>query len=60
LKGFMLAAAAERADNVLERAARIAISSAAFERFVAALDGKTEPMPTLSRYAQEPSPIPPW
>lgn len=58
LTGFMLSAAGERADNVLERAGRIAVSRAAFERFVAALDAKVEPMPTLSRYAEEPSPIP--
>lgn len=58
LTGFMLAAASERADQVLERAGRIAISAAAFERFVAALEGKVGPMPTLSRYAQEHSPIP--
>jgi uncharacterized protein (DUF1778 family) len=58
LTGFMIAAARERADNVLERTGRIAISSAAFDRFVTALDGKVEPMPTLSRYAQEAGPIP--
>jgi uncharacterized protein (DUF1778 family) len=54
----MLAAAGERTDNVLERAGRIAISRAAFERFVAALDVETEPMPTMSRYAQGASSIP--
>ncbi|UQX10063.1 type II toxin-antitoxin system TacA family antitoxin [Candidatus Mycobacterium methanotrophicum] len=58
LTGFMLSAAGERATHVLENAGRIAIKSAAFERFVAALDAEIEPMPTLSRYAQEPSPIP--
>jgi uncharacterized protein (DUF1778 family) len=58
LTGFMLVAAAERADHVLERAGRIAISAAAFERFVAALDSRVEPMPTLSRYAKRASPIP--
>lgn len=58
LTGFLLSAAGERADDVLERVGRIAISRAAFEQFVAALDAKSEPMPTLSRYAQEPSPIP--
>ena len=58
LTGFMLAAAGQRADAVLERAGRIAVSAAAFERFVAVLDGRVEPMPTLSRYAQEASPIP--
>lgn len=58
LTGFMLAAAVERADQVLERAGRIAVSSAAFKRFVDALEGPVEPMPALSRYAQETSPIP--
>lgn len=59
LTGFMLAAATERADQVLERTGRITISAAAFERFVAALDEPVEPMPTLSGYARDPSPIPP-
>ncbi len=59
LTGFLLAAAAERAEEVLARAGRIAVSGAAFDRFVAALDEDAEPMPTLSRYADEPSPIPP-
>ena len=58
LTGFMLAAAAERADQVLERVGRIAISAKAFERFVNALEGQVEPMPTLSPYAHETSPIP--
>jgi uncharacterized protein (DUF1778 family) len=58
LTGFMLAAATERAHRVLERAGRIAVNAAAFERFVSALEGRVEPMPTLSRYAQETSPIP--
>ena len=58
LTGFVLAAAAERADDVLQRARRIAVTSAAFARFVAALDAPAEPMPTLSRYAKVQSPIP--
>lgn len=58
LTGFMLVAATERANQVLEQAGRIAISAAAFEGFVAALEGRDEPMPTLSRYAQEAGPIP--
>lgn len=58
LTGFLLAAAAERAEEVLARAGQIAVNGAAFDRFVAALDGDAEPMPTLSRYAEEPSPIP--
>jgi uncharacterized protein (DUF1778 family) len=59
LTSFLLSAAAERADEVLARAGQVAISNAAFERFVAALDGDTEPMPVLSRYAGAPSAIPP-
>jgi uncharacterized protein (DUF1778 family) len=58
LTGFVLAAAAERAEAVLERASRFAVSAAAFERFVAALDAPVEPMPTLSRYARKQSPLP--
>ena len=56
--GFVLAAAAERAEEVLQRAERIAIGAEAFARFSAALEGADETMPTLSRYAKEPSPIP--
>jgi uncharacterized protein (DUF1778 family) len=59
LTGFLLAAAAERADEVLERVRRVAASTAAFERFVGALDSPDEAMPTLRRYAERPSPIPP-
>lgn len=59
LTGFLLAAATERADEVLERAGRIAVNGAAFERFVAALDADVEPMPTVSRYARASNPIPP-
>jgi uncharacterized protein (DUF1778 family) len=58
LTGFMLAAAAERADGVLERAGRIVVTKRAFERFVAALDMRVEPMPTLRRYSRKRSPIP--
>ncbi|MGH9091569.1 MAG: DUF1778 domain-containing protein [Acidimicrobiales bacterium] len=59
LTGFLLAAGAERAEVVLERAGRIAVGAEAFERFVSALDGGPEPMPVLIRYASEPGPIPP-
>jgi uncharacterized protein (DUF1778 family) len=59
LTGFLLAAATERAEEVLARADRIALESAEFDRFVAALEGDEEPIPTLSRYAGESSPIPP-
>jgi uncharacterized protein (DUF1778 family) len=59
LTGFLLTAATDRAEAVLERAGRVAISTAAFERFVGALDSPDEPMPTLRRYAEQPSPIPP-
>ncbi|KAA1247773.1 DUF1778 domain-containing protein [Mycobacterium simiae] len=58
LTGFLLAAGTERAEAVLERVGRIAVSAAVFERFVTALDAKPEPMPILTRYATEPSPIP--
>jgi uncharacterized protein (DUF1778 family) len=58
LTGFLLAAGAERAEAVLERAGRIALSASAFEQFVAALDNEAEPMPTLRRYVTEPSLIP--
>jgi len=57
LTGFLLRAAAQRAEEVLRRASRLAVSSAAFDRFVTALDRDTESMPTLSRYAAELSPI---
>ncbi|MGH3372515.1 MAG: DUF1778 domain-containing protein [Nocardioidaceae bacterium] len=58
LTGFVLAAATERAQEVIERAERINVSADAFERFVAALDGPVEEMPTLRRYARKRSPIP--
>lgn len=58
LTGFVLAAATERAGEVIERAERINVSADAFERFVAALDGPNEAMPTLRRYARKRSPIP--
>jgi len=59
LTGFLLTAAAERADQVLERANRIALSGATFKRFVNALDAPDEPMPVLRRYAEDAgSPIP--
>lgn len=59
LTGFLLAAATERAEEVLDRAGRVALKTAAFERFVTALDSPVEPMPTLRRYTEQPSPIPP-
>jgi len=55
---FVLAAAAERAEEVLQRSERIAVRAEAFARFAAALDAADEPMPTLRRYAKESSPIP--
>jgi uncharacterized protein (DUF1778 family) len=58
LTGFLLAAGAERAEAVLERTSRIALSATAFEQFVAALDAEPEAMPTLRRYVSEPGPIP--
>jgi uncharacterized protein (DUF1778 family) len=59
LTGFVLSVATERAEEVLERARRIEISDEAFKRFIAALDRPIEEMPTLRRYAQAQSPIPP-
>lgn len=58
LTGFVLAAATEHAEEVLERAHRIDLGAEAFERFIAALDAPAEEMPTLSRYAGSRSPIP--
>jgi uncharacterized protein (DUF1778 family) len=58
LTGFVLAAATERAQEVLERAERIDVSADAFERFVAALEGPADETPTLRRYARKRSPIP--
>jgi uncharacterized protein (DUF1778 family) len=58
LTGFVLAAATERAEAVLERAGRIDVSAEAFERFVSALDEPPEEMPVLQRYATKRSPIP--
>lgn len=58
LTGFLLVAGAERAEEVLERSRRIAVSGDAFDQFVAALDADVEPMPTLKRHAEEPSSIP--
>ena len=58
ITGFVLAAATERARDVIERAERINVSAEAFERFVAALDEPVEEMPTLGRYARKRSPIP--
>jgi uncharacterized protein (DUF1778 family) len=57
LTGFVLSVATERAEQVLERAHRIDLSSDAFQRFVAALDAPAEDMPVLRRYATEASPI---
>jgi uncharacterized protein (DUF1778 family) len=59
ITGFVLSVATERAEQVLERAQRIDLSGEAFQRFVAALDGPIEEMPTLHRYAHTQSPIPP-
>lgn len=58
LTGFMLAAATERAEEVVARAQRMEVSSEAFRRFAAALDAPAEDMPTLRRYARKRSPIP--
>ncbi len=59
LTGFVLSAATERAEEVLERSNRIDISAEAFDRFVAALESPPEEMPTLRRYAKKQSPFRP-
>ena len=59
LTRFLLAAGVERAEAVLERAGQVALETAAFDRFVAALEAPAEAMETLARYAAEKSPIPP-
>jgi uncharacterized protein (DUF1778 family) len=56
---FVLDAAAERAEEVLRRAARITVSTDPFERFIAALDEPAEATPTLRRYSTKPGPVPP-
>lgn len=58
MTGFVLAAATERAELVIERAERIDISAKAFSKFVAALEQPASDMPTLRRYAKKRSPIP--
>ena len=58
LTGFVLSAATERAETVLERAETIELSAQAFRRFVSALDKPVEDMPVLRRYATKKSPIP--
>ena len=58
LTGFVLGVATERAEQVLERANRVDLNAAAFERFLAALDAPAEEMPTVRRYARQHSPIP--
>ena len=58
MTGFVLSVATERATDVVARAQRIEVSAEAFGRFVAALDGPTEDMAVVRRYAAEPSQIP--
>jgi uncharacterized protein (DUF1778 family) len=60
LTGFLLTAGTERAEAVLERVRSITVSAAAFKRFMTALneDATPDPMPTLTRYARESSPVP--
>ncbi len=58
LTGFVLAVATERAEQVLERAHRIELSSEAFHRFAKALDSPAEDMPVLRRYATSADAIP--
>jgi uncharacterized protein (DUF1778 family) len=58
LTGFLLAAATERAEDVMARAQRIDVSAETFKRFLSAIDAPTEDMPTVRRYARKRSPIP--
>jgi uncharacterized protein (DUF1778 family) len=58
LTGFVLAAATERAETVLERAERVDLGAETFQRFVAALDQRGEDMPVVRRYVASSSPIP--
>jgi uncharacterized protein (DUF1778 family) len=58
LTGFVLGAATERAEEIVERAQRIELGLEAFQRFVQAVEAPVEEMPTLNRYAREQSPIP--
>ncbi|MGH8990859.1 MAG: DUF1778 domain-containing protein [Acidimicrobiia bacterium] len=58
LTGFMLAAATERAEEIVARAQRIEVSADAFRRFLGALEAPAEDMATLRRYAKKRSPIP--
>jgi uncharacterized protein (DUF1778 family) len=58
LTGFVLGAATDRAERILERAQRIELSSEAFKRFVEAVESPAEEMPTVRRYARKQSPIP--
>ena len=58
LTGFVLSAATERAEVVLERAERIELGAEAFRRFVSALDEPAEDIPVLRQYAGNKSPIP--
>jgi len=51
LTGFVLSAATERAETVVERARHIELNAQAFDRFVEALDAPAEDMPTLRRHA---------
>lgn len=51
LTGFVLSVATERAADVVARAQRIEVTAKVFDRFVAALDGAPEEMPTVRRYA---------
>ena len=57
LTAFLLAAATKRAEQVLRKTSRIEVSGQAFRRFLTALEGREEPMPTVSRYAGEHGPF---
>jgi uncharacterized protein (DUF1778 family) len=50
--GFVLGAATDRAQEVVERAQRIELSRKEFDRFSKALDAPVEPVPALRKYAR--------
>ncbi|MDA8067553.1 MAG: DUF1778 domain-containing protein [Actinomycetota bacterium] len=58
LTGFVLGAASERAEQILERAQRIELGIETFRRFVEAVEAPVDEIPTLRRYTRAQSPIP--
>lgn len=58
VSGFVLSSAVEHAHELLQRANTIAMSDAAFRKFVAALDEPAEEVPELVRLFKRRSRIP--